>query len=195
MVILGLGALWGLALGLAVGGRVRALARLRFRAPLLLWPAAGLQLGAGWLAPSRRPLAVGLAYAVVGAWLLLNAAWHAGPIRAALGLLALGWVLNGVPIVANGGMPVSMAALRQVGAPATVSVRDGHLFKHVPASRDTVLVGLGDVVPVPALRTVVSVGDLVMVVAVMLVVAFAMAGDGGALRAPPHPPLAFRRSR
>ena len=180
MLILGLGAVAGLALGWAGGGRLRGLAELRFRAPLLLAVAVLIQAGTGLVAPGRRWLAIAVAYAVVGGWLLLNAAQHQGGIRAALVIVAFGWLLNAAPVVVNGGMPVSLEGLREVGAPATTSVSEGHFYKHVAAGPDTRLAMLGDVIPVPAVASVVSLGDLVMVVGVLLVITLAMRGLGPA---------------
>lgn len=178
MLIVGIGAVAGLALGRAGGGRLRALAGLRFRAPLLLCAAVLIQAGMGLVAPGRRWLAIGVAYAVVGAWLLLNAAHQRGGLRAALVILAVGWMLNAAPVALNGGMPVSGQGLQAVGAPLTTAVSEGHLYKHVPAGPDTLLAVLGDVIPVRAVASVVSVGDVVMVVGLLLVVAFAMTQHG-----------------
>ena len=175
MLILGLGALAALAVGLAIGGRLGALAALRFRAPLLLVAALVTQAGIGLLAPGQRRLGTGLAYALVGAWLVRNARHHGGRLGAAFAVVAVGWMLNAAPVVLNGAMPVSLRGLQDVGAPPTVSVSEGHLYKHVLAGPDTALAGLGDVIPLRAVASVISVGDIVMLVGVMLVIAFGMA--------------------
>ena len=113
---------------------------------------------------------------LVGGWLGLNARRRAPVLAAAIGLLAVGWLLNVATMVPNGGMPVSSVALEKIGAPSDVDVTDGALFKHVPADGDTVLPWLGDVLPVAPLDAVVSVGDLVMAVGGSLLVAAGMAG-------------------
>lgn len=93
----------------------------------------------------------------------------------ALGLLAAGWLLNLAAIVPNGGMPVSLHAAREIGAPAHIDVTEGNLYKHVPASGETALPWLGDVVPVRALGSVISVGDVVMFLGLVLAVGSGMA--------------------
>jgi hypothetical protein len=176
MVILGLGTLCGLVAGRARGGRLAALAALRFHAPLLLVAGALVQAGAGALSPDHRMPAIGVAYAVVGLWLVLNAHEHRGRVRVALALLGVGWCLNMVPVMLNGGMPVSRDGLERVGAPTSTSVSEGHLFKHVPADRHTRLAPLGDVIPVPVAASVISAGDVVLMAGLALVVAAGMTG-------------------
>lgn len=68
----------------------------------------------------------------------------------------LGLALNMVVIAANGAMPVSQHALRQIPLPE-VPASD---LRHAAAQPDTHLSFLGDVIPVG--ERVVSVGDLVM---------------------------------
>jgi hypothetical protein len=195
MLILGLGALSGLVAGWARGGRLAGLAGFRFRAPLLLVAGALVQSGAGALTPHHRLRAIGIAYALVGLWLVLNAHRHRGPMRVALALLGVGWCLNMVPIVLNGGMPVSGHGLELVGAPRSTSVAEGHFFKHVPADRHTRLAALGDVIPVPFPASVVSAGDLVMMAGLALVVNAGMTGDTtDAPRAARHHPATSRRT-
>lgn len=174
MLIFPLGALCGLAIGRARGGRLRGLAELRFHAPLLLCLAFLVHAGLGVLPAGRRPLAIGFAYAAVGVWLVANARLHHGPLRLALALLAAGWLSNVIPMLLNGGMPVSLDGLRSVGAPATISVTEGQFYKHVPAGGHTVLPELGDVIPVRPLASVISIGDIVMFVGLVVLVVSAM---------------------
>jgi hypothetical protein len=95
----------------------------------------------------------------------VNALVRHGALRRALILVAEGWLLNVLVMAANGGMPVSGSALAQVGHAGTV-VSQGHLWKHVALSSTTRLPLLGDVIPVPLplLRSVISVGDVAMLV-------------------------------
>jgi hypothetical protein len=184
MLILPVGVLSGLALGRMRGGRLGGLAELRFRSLAVLWLAVAIQLGLGVVPAAGRQVAVELSYALVGAWLVLNARPGDGAVRAGMALLALGWLLNMVPITLNGGMPVSRQALWEVGAPASTAVAEGHLFKHLPADRRTAAPALGDVIPVPAAASVISIGDVVMLVGVAGVLAAGMtrerAGGGPA---------------
>ncbi len=107
-------------------------------------------------------------------WLALNAVIQSSAGRAALGLVAAGWLMNLVVMVPNGGMPVSAAALEDSGAPSGLDVEDGHLSKHVELSPSTVLPALGDVVAVPALKSAMSAGDVVMAVGLAATVAVGM---------------------
>ncbi len=86
----------------------------RLRVPALVWAAFGVQVALG-LAPlptlpggARFGLVVA-SYGVVGLWLALNAATHRTALRAALGVLAAGWLLNLVVLVPNGGCPCPLA--------------------------------------------------------------------------------------
>jgi len=85
-------------------------------------------------------------------------------------LLGIGAALNVAVVVANGGMPVDPGALARVGR-GGVDVSRGFLYKHVPMTHDTRLSWLGDRIPVPIQRNVISVGDVLMAVAICLWVA------------------------
>lgn len=73
-------------------------------------------------------------------------------------LVGAGTTLNLVVVAANFGMPVSQSAL--VNANATLSP-DG---VHIAMSPSTVLSWLGDILPIPLVRGVYSVGDLISAV-------------------------------
>ncbi len=75
-----------------------------------------------------------------------------------IALVGLGLMLNALVITANGGMPVSERAVEIAGAP---EIRGGRL-KHERLTDDAVLPGLGDVIPVPVVGEVLSIGDLVL---------------------------------
>jgi hypothetical protein len=78
-------------------------------------------------------------------------------------------------MAANGGMPVSGRALAAVGK-AGVVVSEGHLWKHVPLTAASKVPLLGDVIPVPLplLRSVISVGDVAMLVGLAVAVTAVM---------------------
>ena len=168
----------GVSVGYLRGGRLRHLSRLELRATALVVGALGLQVGAG-LAPTAWRFSITVAsYVAVVAWLVVNGPGRPAGLRWALGLLAAGWALNLAAIAANGGMPVSLRAARDVGARPGVDVAEGNLYKHVRASGDTRLSWLGDVVPVRQVASVISIGDVVMFVGLVLAVAFGMARHG-----------------
>jgi len=121
-------------------------------------------------------------YALVGGWLVVNLGRRAAVMRVGLGLLAAGWMLNLAPIAANGAMPVSLGALREVNPPLAEDLAGGELDKHVVAGSQTRLNGLGDIVPVAPFETVVSLGDIVMCIGIVLTTATGMASVRGCRR-------------
>ena len=169
-----LGALCGVAVGRGRGGRLAGLTTLRFRAPILLVVAALAQACLAVVAPDHRAVGIGSANAIVGIWLVRNAFHHRGGLRLGFVALGVGWLLNLIPVMLNGGMPVSAAGLERVGAPRTMPVTEGHFWKHVPADRDTRASVLGDVIPVRMVASVISVGDIVVLAGIALVVASGM---------------------
>lgn len=144
----------------ARGGRLHRLAEAEVRAPWLLFLGLGLQLavdlgaGRGLLADAS---AAGLtvlisSQALVVVWLMLHrelpGVW----------LVALGLALNAIVIAANGAMPVDPSAVRALG----LGELEIPIGKHTELTDDTRLPWLADVLPVPPLRSIVSVGDLVI---------------------------------
>lgn len=141
----------GLVLGLAFGGNWRNLAKLN----LTLSPA----LIAGALARVATPFLGGLALAASIAGLLLVAV-VALANRALPGawLIAFGALLNSVVTLINSGMPIDPGALALSGkAPPS----DG---LHVILGPDTRLPFLADVLLVPVINNVYSVGDVVLAI-------------------------------
>lgn len=169
-----LGALCGVAAGRGRGGRLAGLTTLRFRAPILLAAATLTQAVVAVGAPAPRVAALRAAYVLVGSWLTINALHQRGGVRLGCVALGIGWLLNLLPIMVNGGMPVSAAALERIGAPHTMSVTEGHFNKHVPAGHDTRLTALGDVIPLSMAASIISIGDIVMLVGIALVLASGM---------------------
>ena len=141
----------GLILGLAAGGNWRNLAKL----DLKLWPA----LLAGVAARTAAPLLGGLALSASIAGLVL-VALVAIVNRAIPGawLIAIGALLNSVVILVNGGMPVDPGALAVSGkAPPA----DG---LHLILGPDTRLPFLADVLLIPVINNIYSVGDVVLAI-------------------------------
>jgi hypothetical protein len=167
----------GVVLGYRLEGRLRRLGQLRFRGFAWLAAAMGVQVGLplaplGW----RGKLTV-LSYSLIAGWLLLNTRKRPVTVRCGFAAICAGWALNLLPIALNGAMPVSVGAVGEAfsdrGAGLGIDIR-----KHEFADRDTKLLWLGDVIPVAPLRSVVSVGDLVMGAGLAITVAAAMAGQG-----------------
>lgn len=165
----------GVVAGYAGGGRLRGLALVKLRAHLLLLGALATQVGLPVVARELRNPLVALSYAMVGVWLVVNMASRTKLLRVAIGLLALGWAMNVAAIAANGVMPVSLEAVGAVVGSPVEELPDGYIDKHTAAGPGTKLEILTDVIAVPSLRTVISVGDVVMVVGIVLTMAAAMA--------------------
>jgi hypothetical protein len=81
--------------------------------------------------------------------------------RRGMALIAIGFTLNVLVILANGGMPVSPDAIAFLGGDPSTAVIAG---KHHLMTADTILPWLGDVIPVPRPASIIiSVGDIVLV--------------------------------
>jgi hypothetical protein len=151
---------------------LRPLLGIRLRGVWLIWVAAALQFlritephgTVSVLRYHRGIVPVALIWALGVAFVAVNLRRRPTGVRIGLGLLASGFTLNSVAIAVNGGMPFSAWAARRAGFSeqfiAEASVR------YVQTSRHTTLLLLADLIPVPGLKMVVSVGDLVMFVAI-----------------------------
>lgn len=140
------------------GGSLRRLADSELRRTWLLFLGVAIQVAVD-LAAARALVGGGLVYAglatsqlVVLAWVLTNRR-HRG-----MALIGLGLLLNAVVMGANGAMPVDPDAVRRLGVEEVV-VAPG---KHELMTPRTRLPWLSDVLAVPPIRTVVSLGDLVL---------------------------------
>ena len=154
----------GAIVGSCRGGRFSRLGQVPLRANWLVWLALAVQVSGGIPAVRSLPHVgrfglVLASYALIGAWLVHNAGRSVGFLRHAWALMALGWILNLAVMAANSGMPVSADAMDRSNL-ADVAVAEGHLWKHVPLRSSTRLAPLGDVIPAPPLRSVLSIGDI-----------------------------------
>jgi hypothetical protein len=145
----------GLVLGWLTGGRLQRVAEVRLRYLWLLFVAATAQLAQHLTV--RWPAQQAMVVAVVLLWLGLNLRHQRRAVRVAVVLLLAGAALNGLAIAANGRMPYSVAAAATAGIHPRA---DGP--KNAAAAPTAQLRALGDVIPVPPLRSVVSVGDLLI---------------------------------
>ena len=174
MLLLPVALAGGVLLGRLAGGSIASLRALRIRAIALLIAALVIQLALVAVAPPVRWMVVDVSYSLVGVWLLINLRWRHRALRAGLALVAIGWFCNLAPIVANGGMPISLDAARRAGAPRSVEVNSHNVAKHVAAGPNTRLRGLGDVIPLRLFRAVISAGDIVLAAGIVLTIAVAM---------------------
>lgn len=177
-----------LAVGWLAGGRVQHLAEVQLRRAWLVFVAVGAQLvlalvsalsGAGDVA--GRPLLTISQLALLG-FIAVNRHQPGMP------LVLAGFALNTAVIVANGAMPVDPAALVRLGADGVVDPG-----KHQLLTDATRLPWLADIIPVGAIRSVISVGDIVLGAGVAVLVIAQMRRfprrPGRTLRPRPVPPL------
>ena len=162
----------GVALGLALGGRLERLATLELRAPWLFFAAIGLQLIAFPLAlfPWRTEETLASALWVVSYGLLVVAA--ALNLRiTGVPIVAAGMALNLIAIVANGGtMPVRPSAMHDAGRVAVTQANSTAL----ESPRFPWLIdrwAAPDWIP---LANVFSVGDVVIAAGAVVIVLAAM---------------------
>ena len=161
----------GVSLARLRGGRFQNLSALRLRATGLVVLAVIVQFGLGAVTPDAwRYVALVASYAVMGVWLAINLRDGPNWRRGGLTLVAAGYALNLLAIVPNGNMPVSMDALRRAGGSQASFEEKPNIDKHVASGAGDVWPWLGDVIAVPPLRAVISVGDVAMLMGVVIVV-------------------------
>ena len=161
MVLVVLTVAGGLLVGLLRGGRLRHLGDARLRATWLAVVAAAAQFMFA-LAPT---VAAGVALTTISQAGLLAFLWCNRFLAGAL-LVAVGSLLNSAVIIFNGAMPVSRDALLAISRHPAEVVGGRH---RVLAESDA-LPWLADVIALPLLRTVVSVGDVVLAAGIGLLV-------------------------
>ncbi len=171
MLIFPLAFVVGVSLGRLRGGRFQALSTLRLRATGLVVLAVIAQFGLGAVASDAwRYVALVASYAVMGLWLVINLRDGPSWRRGGLALVAVGYALNLLAIVPNGNMPVSTDALRRAGGSQASFEEKPNIDKHAASRPGDVWPWLGDVIAVPPLRAVISVGDVAMLIGVVVVV-------------------------
>lgn len=154
----------GLVIGLLSGGRIRTDADAGLRATWLLWAAAAVQVG-GLATRSPGVPTLLAVYALVLCWIGVNLPGRTLAVRLGLSGVLVGLVANGLAIAVNGRMPYAPAAAAAVG------IADGtSSMKNAPASVETLLPWLGDVLPVAPLGAVISIGDIAIAVGIAVLV-------------------------
>lgn len=150
-----------LAVGLLRGGRFGNLADASIRAGFLVAVAAAAQFLHA-LAPGET---AAVTLTVLSEAALLTFLWCNRYLAGTL-LAAVGSALNTAVIVANGAMPVSRDAILAISRhPAEMSPG-----RHRLLSDGDALPALADVIALPVLRSVVSVGDVILAAGLALLV-------------------------
>lgn len=161
----------GLAVGQLRGGDLDGLRAARMKAlPLAVAaPVLQLLLGLPGLRLDGAPRLIGSVLLVVSLVLALIAVWANRRVPG-MPLIALGLLANLLVVGLNGAMPVSTATLERAGISTTgVDPRDlGR--KYVLERPETRLAVLGARLPVPPVRTVVTVGDVTQCAGLFLLV-------------------------
>lgn len=185
MVLVAVTVVVALLVGAVRGGRLSNLATAPLRGGILVVGAAVAQ----FLHAVVPVAAAGVVLTGASQAALLTFLWWNRYLAGAV-LVAIGSSLNTAVILANGAMPVSREAMVAVSRhPEEVSGARHRLLADGDA-----LAGLADIIPLPLLRTVVSVGDVVLAAGVALLVVALMTTPS-----PPESPgisrAARRRSR
>lgn len=155
------------------GGSFESLAATPFRWPLLLWTGLIVQItfdlwDPQWLGSTGGLVVILGTNALVAAFLVVNRRLPG------MALAAGGMLLNVMVIALNGAMPVSLPAAERAG----VRVREMGI-KHEVLDPDTLLPWLGDVIPLPGVGALISLGDVVLAMGIAwLVYRRTMAGRG-----------------
>ena len=151
------------------------LARTSFRYPWLVFIGLALQLAVQTVAQPLLDAGATLvlllgSMALVALFLLFNLRLPG------TGLAAVGLALNVLVIAANGAMPVHAPSADEAGVP--ISFAEGGV-KHEVMDGSTRLPWLGDAIPLAPLRTVLSLGDVLLALGIALFVYRATRGPAG----------------
>lgn len=148
-----------IVVGYLRGGRLHRIADSQLRWPGLLFAGFGLQVALDLAAPRYEGLEGVAGTAVLVASHLLVLGWiAANRYRPGMALVFAGLAMNAVVIAANGGMPVDPQAITRLGIEAPEALYG----KHVLMTESTRLAFLADIYALPPLRTIISVGDVVL---------------------------------
>jgi hypothetical protein len=174
---------FGLLLGVAGGGNLSNLARLKFRWPLLLVGAVVLRYVVIF-SPLSRVQGAQYIYAASLALIVLWTVWHFRRLPG-VWLVTAGGLLNLIVVAANSGrMPVApdLARLQLGGA---LNQR-GTIGQYTLMGPDTHLNGLGDWVSLGPLPEAYSPGDVLIAMGIALVILVAvhraLEQDGGPVK-------------
>jgi hypothetical protein len=148
----------GLLAGYARGGRLANLGRVDLHRTWLVGVAVVAQLLLTGFSATATPVHLVAPVLLLTSNLALIAFVWSNRLLPGMTLIFAGFALNALVITANGGMPVSREALIAVlGGSGTFTPGKHRVLE--PGDR---LAVLGDVLPIPVLKAVVSIGDIVL---------------------------------
>jgi MFS family permease len=178
-----------LVVGALAGGGLPRLAQLRLRWIWVLGVALGLRIGAALLAANGMDEGLPLGWLFIAAYLLIFI-WLAGNWRVpGLQVAAIGIGLNTVALLLNGGqMPIWSVAFDAAGfTPGALANDPFHYLLPTGSPAEFVSRGgiFGDVVPlpVPILRDVLSIGDVLLAIGIFWAIVYSMIRPEAPMRA------------
>jgi hypothetical protein len=177
----------GVLAGYLTGGSLAGLLSIRLRTLWLLWLAAVVQIGelyARKLGHEWRLPLLAITFGLAGAWLVANLPGRSLVMKLAGCAALAGGLANGVAIAANGRMPYLPAAARTAQIPPGLATP-----KNVAAAPGSHLIALGDTIPVPPLHAIISIGDILIIIATIALIASAMRTAPRHFAQHPHPHL------
>lgn len=161
----------GLLAGLARGGKLSNIADVELRLPGLVFAGLALQVGAEVVAaliyPQLGRSNAGL-FLITASYLFLIGFLAVNRRLPGALIVGAGLALNLIVIAANRAMPVSVKAVRAAGLDSAAFLEAA--VKHEPMGPGTLLSFLGDVIPVPLVGTVISVGDILIGIGIFILV-------------------------
>lgn len=165
----------GVVAGLIARGRFRNLREIRLWWTPVLFVALIIGLIPLFVGVPKGPRIALQIVSMLGvlAFLAINTARARGGVRIGFWTIAMGWALNFIVIAANGGMPLSRWAYSKIESGPITPGRGG-FFKIVIAGPHSVLRPLGDVIPLRAVDQVLSIGDVVLIIGIVVVIAAGM---------------------
>jgi len=174
-VIFGAPIVLGVAIGWLTGGSLRGLNTFPLKWFWLVWLAAACQVAQYTVSAfthhphsAQNVVLLAVMYGACGAFVARNWSSTTGLLHTGLVFVAGGFLLNAVPIALNGRMPYSGRAADYLGL-------RGDTGKGVRIGPATRVGWLGDVIPLPGIRAVVSAGDLVLVIGIAVTLVALMA--------------------
>lgn len=155
-----------IAIGVARGGSIGRIADARLRLPfailgialLQVLRARGLPPGDQLLGPHGDTVGDALVFGGTAAWGAFNVVRGDRRLRLAILLFIAGGAANALAIHANDGMPYSARAAEIAGAPARTETG----YRAIDAT--TEVRALADIVPIPGTGTVISAGDIAIMI-------------------------------
>jgi|ERR1041384_3865936 hypothetical protein len=171
----------GIGIGLARGGSLKNLVTVKVRFMGLLYVAVALQLGAQFVPESASIWAYAMVVSSYAAVFVVAGANYRIP---GMLVVALGALCNFTVILANQGMPISETAARASGhAPRSLLLRGKHYLDAGTAH----LRFLGDNIALHFSPSIISVGDIIIWIGIVVILQDLMQPASVAQQAKPAP--------